>query len=191
MYLFLLDEDGQSSDALALACLRLYAEEEQIDIEGARIERSEAGKPFIPGPFGVHLSISHSAGTWACLFADEEAGLDIQEVKDTCFMDIADRFFTDPEKEYVAANGEDAFFSVWVRKEAASKCLGTALMDVIGKLDVADAAGPLDTICTRGRTLRLREAEIDGGKNEMRCAVCVSSAGGPPEEIKLRDLRHG
>ena len=43
------------------------------------LERTEDGKPFIPGLADIHFNLSHSGDYIACAFSDQEVGLDLRE----------------------------------------------------------------------------------------------------------------
>lgn len=64
-----------------------------------KFERTEDGKPFIPGLPDLHFNLSHSGEYIAGAFSDREVGLDLQEESRThiSVLRIAKRFFTDIE----------------------------------------------------------------------------------------------
>ena len=177
MDLFLCERKGRPTDELIRLCLDSYDPEGLGD---ARIERSEKGKPYLAGDFGVHFSVSHSGSYWSCLVAGSECGLDIQIMKEVDEEALSERFFTDPEKEYVRKNGREGFYDIWVRKEAAAKCLATSLMSVISKISVADEDGLLSEAEACGRRLRFSSVDMPacGGCDlsaTMKCAVCTDT----------------
>ena len=73
------------------------------------LERTEDGKPFIPGLPDIHFNLSHSGEYIACAFSDKEIGLDLQEHSrpKTSILRIAKRFFTAREYEAIQALPED------------------------------------------------------------------------------------
>ena len=116
------------------------------------LERTEDGKPFIPGLPDIHFNLSHSGGYIACAFSDEEVGLDLQEQArtHTSILRIAKRFFSTKEYEAILAlpaedpsvvpghptNAADSdnsacrlplFYNLWTIKEAYLKYLGCGL----------------------------------------------------------------
>lgn len=74
------------------------------------LERTEDGKPFIPGLPDIHFNLSHSGEYIACAFSDKEIGLDLQEHSrpKASILRIAKRFFTAKEYEAVLTLAEDA-----------------------------------------------------------------------------------
>lgn len=177
MDLFLCERKGRPTDELIRLCLDSYDKEGLGD---ARIERSEKGKPYLAGDLGVHFSVSHSGDYWSCVVAGSECGLDIQVMKEVDEEALAERFFTDPEKEHVRKNGREGFYDIWVRKEAAVKCLATSLMSVISKLSVADADGLLNEVEACGRRLSFCSVDMPAGgghdlSSRVKCAVCTDA----------------
>lgn len=183
MDLFLCERKGRGTDELVRLCLARY---EIAGLGDARIERSEAGKPYLAGDLGVHFSVSHSAGLWACLTAGVECGLDIQAVTERDTDALAGRFFTDDEKEYVRKNGAGGFFDIWVRKEAAAKCLGMPLMRMISKASFSDGELLLDHVICCGEALRVAEKELPFP--DMKCAVCLRAGGAERMETDIIEI---
>ena len=117
------------------------------------LERTEDGKPFIPGLPDIHFNLSHSGDYIACAFSDREVGLDLQEQArtHTSILHIAKRFFSAKEYEAIQAlPAEDPsvvpgrhsisttdsdnsacrlplFYNLWTIKEAYLKYLGCGL----------------------------------------------------------------
>lgn len=89
----------------------------------AVIKRGKHGKPYFKN-IPVCFSISHSGEIWVCLMADFNVGIDIQSYKHLKYEKVAQRFFQENEVEYIKAQGIDAFFQVWARKEAYVKYTG-------------------------------------------------------------------
>lgn len=91
---------------------------------------AEGGKPHLVAQPGVHFSLSH-AGAWAvCAVSDHPVGVDIER-REPGRRDIAERFFHKEETRYlnslVPYMREDAFYSLWVLKEAFVKATGRGL----------------------------------------------------------------
>lgn len=131
---------------------RKYAEKGQlVDIFGSfEIRKSEKGKPFaLDGP---EFSISHSGPFWGCVVSEDPVGFDIQIMKeDADFAGISRRFFTEAEYNYLInednnGSGLDAFYSIWVRKEAYIKLTGKGLSQGLSTFSVADENGVFDSV---------------------------------------------
>lgn len=115
------------------------------------IERTEKGKPYFTGPPatgpaeesnglpGICFSVSHSGNWWGCLMAAEPIGFDMEAIrKEVHYEKIAQRYFTEAERDWILAAGTDAFFDVWVRKEAYVKFLGTGLAEGLDSFSVVE-----------------------------------------------------
>ena len=139
-------------------------------IEG--LTKSEAGKPFIPG--GRHFSISHSEGSWAVLLADEECGLDIQFERTAKELKIAERWYH-PDEVAAVADGEEAFFRIWARREALVKAAGTGIMNA----SLPSTLG--EEVDYEGARWQLKDVEIPGIDHAAVCAKTI-------DEIKIIEL---
>lgn len=152
-------------------------------VQDAEIKREKGGKPYIetsekdesgrqqkkrPAEF----SVSHSGEFFACLVSDKPVGIDIQEIRDADTCGIAGRFFSEEERKYAEAGGEDAFFDIWVRKEALIKCTGKGLSQGLASFSTVKNGVPADEIELEGEfrgKYRLRNIEISP---VIKCAVC-------------------
>ena len=100
----------------------------------------------------------------------QPVGLDIQEKKPARWKNIAERF-TEAERDFVARKGEDAFWRIWVAKEAYVKYLGTTLAEGLGKYSILEEGRPANEI--NGTSLQWIEIE-----REMYGACAMRSWGG-------------
>jgi phosphopantetheinyl transferase len=137
-------------------------------LESARIGRSARGKPYFTGALfdAVRFSISHSGRFWSVLFADEDVGLDVEDLSTRRALTaerrarIASRFFAANERSYVVdgdpANamrietnvgdsGEDPallrFFHVWTAKESYIKYTGAGIAEGLNTFSVMEPPG--------------------------------------------------
>lgn len=87
------------------------------------------GKPQVVSHDGVHFNISHSGSHCLCAISDHPVGIDCQMIRPVRHSRLAERFFTEEEqRDYRSLGGdEDAFFTVWARKEALGKLSGYGL----------------------------------------------------------------
>jgi 4'-phosphopantetheinyl transferase len=88
------------------------------------------GKPELPG--GLCFSQSHSGDRMMIALSDIDIGCDIEKIDETMeWQPIAESLFAPAEREALAtlpkAEGRDAFFQCWARKEAFVKALGHGL----------------------------------------------------------------
>ncbi|HWQ79194.1 MAG TPA: 4'-phosphopantetheinyl transferase superfamily protein [Anaerovoracaceae bacterium] len=146
MYLYLYHNEGPKSrfafsERLVRRALLDYAARQELGIPdkiliNAAIAKEEKGKPYFAdlrepdgkGRPAVHYSVSHSGDWWGCLMAGEPVGFDMEVCRDKVnYEKIAKRYFTEDEYGLVLSAGPEAFFDVWVRKEAYVKYSGSGL----------------------------------------------------------------
>ena len=89
------------------------------------IERAERGKPFLKN-LPIEFSVTNCGDIWACTISDKKCGLDIQDDRKTKkdYLQLAERFYSSKELEYVKETGREGFFQIWVRKETFGKYTG-------------------------------------------------------------------
>lgn len=93
------------------------------------IRPDKLGKPQVLSHAGVHFNVSHTGFQCICAVADRPVGVDLQAMKPVRHGRLAERFFT-PEEQAAYGNlggTEDAFYTVWARKEALGKLTGYGL----------------------------------------------------------------
>ena len=99
--------------------------------------KGEKGKPFIDMPTNsispIQFNLSHTQ-TVALLAVtlEKDVGIDIEHIdRKTDWKGICQRFFTEPEQKALfsldKSQQEHAFYTLWTRKEAYMKVLGTGL----------------------------------------------------------------
>lgn len=123
------------TDALIKQCLTDYG------LKNPKIIRTNEGKPYTDSKIdgrNIYFSVSHSAGYFVCVIDDVEIGIDVQAIRNVSAEKISNRYFTDKERDYMSHNGREGFFSLWTRKEAYSKLIGTGLREVIKGSEVVD-----------------------------------------------------
>jgi phosphopantetheinyl transferase len=100
-----------------------------------RLHVREGGKPeCLDGPA---ISVSHDATSVACaIAASGEVGVDVQHaLPRRRIADIARQYFSQAENAWLDSAGPDAFYMLWVLKEAYLKALGSGLAGGLGALD--------------------------------------------------------
>ena len=91
---------------------------------------NEHGKPYFDGSNDLFFSISHCKNAVAAVVADEEVGIDIEEI--SRYKDNLMKYVLN-EEESLELKGEnlemiaEKFIRIWTRKEAAFKCYGTGI----------------------------------------------------------------
>ena len=100
-----------------------------------RLRVREGGKPeCLDGPA---ISLSHDATSVACtIAAGGEVGVDVQHVApQRRVVDIARHYFSQAENAWLDNAPPDAFYMLWVLKEAYLKALGSGLAGGLGSLE--------------------------------------------------------
>lgn len=116
-------EEGR--ELLKLGLLEEYG----ICLEKETIGYGPHGKPFLAGHPEIHYNISHSGRLAACVFADREIGMDIQQHKKANYKAMLKKMVP-PEMlpQILEAEAvEQAFFDQWVLREAYIKWTGEGL----------------------------------------------------------------
>jgi len=114
-----------------------------------RIDRSDAGKPFLAGDMGLRFSLSHSNDRALIAVARGQAvGVDIERIdSETDVLAVAERFFSQQEHQALANTAAplrlNVFFRLWVCKEAYIKARGESIANRLSEFSVlvADGAG--------------------------------------------------
>jgi 4'-phosphopantetheinyl transferase len=124
-----------------------------------------AGKPRLRDTSAtppIRFNISYSEDLAAVAFSwDRELGIDIEALGTLHDSGIADRFFSDKEREELRSLPADAqregFYLAWTRKEAYVKAIGTGLNTPLDSFDVSlTPEGPESLATKDGRTWTLR-----------------------------------
>lgn len=97
-------------------------------------DKTETGKPFFKDVNDLYFNISHSFLSYAVAISDSPIGIDIEVIREVN-LKIAERMFTENEKEYVG-NDTVRFFEIWTKKEAYSKFTGKGLGEKFSSFDV-------------------------------------------------------
>lgn len=118
------------TDELIKECLDDYG------VQTSQVLRTEKGKPYIED--NIHLSVSHSGTYFVCVISELPVGIDIQEKRKSNIYKIAERYFTDKEREHIEEYGEEGFFMLWCRKEAYSKFTGNGIAEMMKGTDVLE-----------------------------------------------------
>jgi 4'-phosphopantetheinyl transferase len=104
------------------------------DAASFRIDTSADGKPScVDGPA---LSVSHSGDILICALSDAGAvGIDVETGVPRDVGAVAERYFTQAEARWLAADPEPRFRMLWVLKEAYLKALGVGLAGGLSALE--------------------------------------------------------
>ena len=91
------------------------------------LKTGDYGKPFLRLD-GCFFNLSHSADAVICALSDREIGADVQ-MKAMLQPAVIKRCFSEEEKAFIraAADPDDAFTEIWVKKESFCKLKGRGL----------------------------------------------------------------
>jgi 4'-phosphopantetheinyl transferase len=115
----------------------------QIPAAEITIDRDEHGKPFIVSPGHIHLNFnishSHDRGLLA-LSQSASVGVDLEHShRNIDAIKLARRFFSPAESGWLEALEQhqlnNAFLSIWTRKEAILKCHGMGISFGLDRFD--------------------------------------------------------
>lgn len=121
----------QSDRALSLGAgllLSAALKKHGIDEKYAGHIENACGKPYLESCTDIYYNLSHSGSMAMCVLSNAETGCDIELLTEPD-MRIAEKFFTDKEREYIAAAPDlrRAFFEIWTLKESLIKATGLGL----------------------------------------------------------------
>jgi phosphopantetheinyl transferase len=130
--------EQRRTEYLAGRALLRYALARELGREAAslRIEVTANGKPeCVAGPA---VSVSHSGDVVACAVStstDVAIGVDVEATTPRKLDDLAARFFTRAEAQWVGEDSDTRFGMLWVLKEAYLKALGVGLVGGLDSLE--------------------------------------------------------
>lgn len=94
-------------------------------------DKNGYGKPYLKGYPIINFNISHSNDFVVCIIDDKPIGIDIEQVKQIEYRDIAKNFFTTSEYNYIFKQNLESeinkFYKIWTLKESYIKCKGKGL----------------------------------------------------------------
>lgn len=127
------------------------------------------GKPHLPGP--VEWNLSHSGGDYVVVVSDSAGpvGVDLERLERRAPTDrLLRRCCTPAEVDWIAAQADrqSSFLTLWTRKEAVTKAMGTGLVTPFSGIDTL-GAGP---VRVRPRELRVPADEHQVSPGQRRVA---------------------
>ena len=160
------------SEMLVKKALKLYNIEYELglsleEVDQDKISRTQKGKPsFTRIP--LEFSISHSGNIWVCAMGQCRVGIDVQVEKTARTLEIAERFFTKEESDFVSVNGSAAFFQIWSMKEAFVKFTGEGISYGFDKFSVVIDGKLIDAM---ENPIKCRFQKIDLTET-LECYAC-------------------
>ena len=153
--------DSVKQSICGLYALLLLLKESGEDPSRLILTRAESGKPhFENSP--LEFSVSHSRGVAVCSVGKTPRGADVEFVRPRHNSQaLAERFFGGAEREYIAKanNADEAFYTVWTRKEALIKKRGGGVDEKLSAIDTSmekfseytvDSDGKIYFVCISG-----------------------------------------
>lgn len=123
--------------SLAVYLLLARALRKEYGITGELIFGSGVnGKPFLMDYTDIHFSLAHCPGAAICAVSGSPVGCDIERIPDKLDMDLCEAACSEDEIAAIlsAPSPEEAFTSLWTRKEAFLKYTGEGMTDNIKDL---------------------------------------------------------
>jgi 4'-phosphopantetheinyl transferase len=120
---------------------------EDRPLEESDIAREAQGRPFFPDREDVGFNIAHSGALAAVSYIrgkNLRTGCDIEQIRPRArAREIADEFFSVPERDYVSQGGFDEarFYEIWTLKECFLKLRGLSVFDMAACPSFINAQG--------------------------------------------------
>ncbi|UAC49646.1 4'-phosphopantetheinyl transferase superfamily protein [Bacillus aquiflavi] len=125
-------EDDKNRLLLAEALLRLIVCR-KLDLRNdqIRLKQTKFGKPYLDLDSELHFNISHSGDWVVCAIDRQSVGVDVQEIIDIEYKEIAQNYFTEEEYLFIMneslTNQLKKFYWIWTLKESYIKADGKGL----------------------------------------------------------------
>src|SRR5581483_3775947 len=137
--------DRQLSVAGKLLVLEVIRRLGYDELSLSDLKYNEFHRPYFDAP--VDFNIAHSGNIVVCCGTDKgEIGIDIEQIKEIDINEYQGHF---TKNEWNKVNGDQnttqAFYELWVRKEAILKAIGTGLSIPLQDIDVSE-----DTVGYKG-----------------------------------------
>lgn len=132
------------------------------------------GKPEILNtPF--HFNMSRSGNHLAFYFGPKEVGIDIESIRTASpFIEVAKLHFHFNEQQFISSDID--FFTIWTRKEAVLKAMGTGLQSQIDDIDTTQNCVAKNGILYEIHSLQNEEQVISYSREHehFEIPICVS-----------------
>lgn len=154
----------RQSRLLARLMIQQYLQEKKYDGTLDSWQKTIDEKPFIAN--GPAFNITHSGDIVAVAFSDQSIGIDIEKISDVDVQGLS-TYLHHQEKIYIdrASDKQDAFFTIWAKKEAYLKATGKGIASGLSKMSVVE-----DIVSGDSEHWYLREIVLD---QAYKCYVCA------------------
>lgn len=129
---------------------------EDVAPQSIRFATEVHGKPFVVHPESAKqpFNVSHTDGLVLCGIGSPEqalVGVDVERVGRRTDSELADRFFSPPEIDYLnrlprGGRRREAFLRIWTLKESFIKAIGTGLQTPLADFAFVDPESESPTI---------------------------------------------
>jgi len=130
---------GRNTSAAAYLLLRFALREAYNLNEAVKFKFATKGKPALENYPHIHFNLSHSKGVVACVVADFEVGVDVQNIRHVSGK-TAKRVLT--EEEYVtfqkSDNPDEYFCKIWTIKESYVKMTGQGITNELREISAGE-----------------------------------------------------
>lgn len=110
----------------------IIVEKLKIGNKYIKFNKNQYGKPYLKDYPNFNFNISHSGEYVLCAIDNKPIGIDVEEVKNIEYEEIAKNFFTTMEFDYITTNDLkfqlNRFYEIWTLKESYIKCCGQGLL---------------------------------------------------------------
>ena len=109
------------------------------------------GKPAVATPAHLNhpFNVAHTSGMVLCAVAGQgvqRLGVDVESVQRRTSLELAERYFAEPEVRFLAnqnaADARTVFLRIWTLKEAFVKAMGTGLQTQLDQFAFVDILSP-------------------------------------------------
>lgn len=154
----------RQSRLLARLMIKQYLQENKYDATLYNWKKTMNEKPFILN--GPAFNITHSGDRVVVAFSKQSIGIDIEEINDVDVQGLS-TYLHHQEKIYIdtAPHKQDAFFTIWSKKEAYLKATGKGISSGLSKISVVG-----EVVFDNSKHWHLREIFLDPA---YKCYVCI------------------
>ena len=155
-----------------------------------QFDENKYGKPYWPEKEDFCYNLSHSGKYVVCAVDNHPVGIDVQIIRPIS-IEIAKRFFSRTEYEYIIKHNEEehlsVFYDIWTLKESYIKAIGRGLSIPLNSFSVITNDSDIQVKTENGEVWFLKQYTVSP---EYKLAVCAKRGGFPEafKEIKVEVL---
>ena len=163
---------------------------EDRPLEESDIAREAQGRPFFPNREDVVFNIAHSGALAAVSYVrgkNLRTGCDVEQIRPRArAQEIAEEFFSAPEKDYVSQGGFDEarFYEIWTLKECYIKLRGLSVFDMAACPSFISDKGAFAFDAAAPSPLSFYLYELSGNSERYMLAAALEGMEQQPPEIR-------